>query len=112
MVEIARDERDRDDKVLEVHQLENFDKDRKRVADVDAADYVDPTVIISDEENRRLRKIIYKRWDYGWVAKLISVYFRCYVLDTSLKLSTRVPSAQPLSWAGSRMSELKGRTML
>lgn len=43
----------------EVHQAEDV-KVSDRVDDV-AADYVDPTVHISSEENKRLRRKIYKQ---------------------------------------------------
>lgn len=40
----------------------------KQVADSDAAGYLDPTIVISEEENVRLRRLVHRRY----VVKVLS----------------------------------------
>ena len=35
---------------------------QKLINDSEAANYIDPTLVISDEENKRLRRMIHKRY--------------------------------------------------
>jgi hypothetical protein len=39
------------------------------VADTDAADYVDPTLVLSKEEDRRLWKLVMTRWEFSCFLK-------------------------------------------
>lgn len=59
---------DRDSKHMAMGHHEDMEMDRNVatkemgfVADTLAADYVDPTVVITPEENKRLRRLIFTR---------------------------------------------------
>jgi hypothetical protein len=38
------------------------EKGQHQVADTEAADYVDPTLVISEAENKRLKKQVFKKY--------------------------------------------------
>lgn len=114
-----------------------YSKTGNVVADNDARDYVDPNLVISDEENKAMRRKIHKRYVCpplisGSVAdQELAGSCRSCASSTSSRRSTRVRLVPPRmsillrgvasqhgrlnaagSWAGSTMLGLWAKTML
>ena len=91
---------DPEKKGLDVSHFEDSKIDNEVVVDSQAKGYTDHTIVIDDETNRRLRKLI--NWRY--VLHVLTGppdpvgCCRACVHATSLKVSTRELSVLPVSW--------------